>query len=82
MKTLLALTLVQVLWAPSFCLASDEKKAADPLSACKEKASFAYHFDMMRIEADEIRSKISHGEADARKLARHEEFKEQLEDCE
>lgn len=81
MKSLFALVILQAAFAPSLSWALDEKKA-DPVSVCKEKASFAYQFDMMKIEGEEIRGKIGHDFAGERKLSRHEEYLSQLSDCE
>lgn len=81
MRTLFLIGCVQLLWAPSLSLASEEKK--DPkVLACRDKASFAYHFDMMKIESQEIKGKISYGMASEQKRARHEQFVDDLEDCE
>ena len=83
MRTLFLISCVQILWAPSLSLASEDTKKMEPkLSACKDKANFAYHFDMMKIESQEIRGKINYNMASEQKRSRHEQFLDELEDCE
>ncbi|MCO5143403.1 MAG: hypothetical protein M9962_09970 [Oligoflexia bacterium] len=48
---------------------------------CRAKASYKYNFDMMQIEGLEINRKISHDEANKRKLDRHEDYADEFSDC-
>jgi len=81
MLTLFLIGCVQLLWAPSLSLASDAPKNSK-VTACRDKANFSYHFDMMKIESQEIRGKISYGMAREQKRARHERLSDELGDCE
>jgi hypothetical protein len=61
---------------------ADDERPVDPIEACKAKAAFQYHFEMMKIEGDQIRSEITHREANARKHSRHLEYLGELAVCE
>ena len=80
MKTLL-LVGAAFLLLPLSALANDTKPAVDPVEACKGKAQFIYHFDMMKIEGQQIRNELTHSLADIQKQKRHLHFMGELAEC-
>lgn len=80
MKTLVWM-IAAMLALPLASAWANEEKAADPVEACKAKAAFNYHFEMMEIEGEELRGSILHSEAGERKGKRHKKHLEALEEC-
>lgn len=60
----------------------EELQPPTPAELCKGRATFAYDAEMMQIEGAELRSEITHTEANSRKLARHLLFVGELKTCE
>lgn len=80
MKTLL-LVGAAFLLLPLNALANETKPAVDPVEACKAKVQFTYHFEMMKIEGDELRNELTHSLADIQKQKRHMQFVGEIAEC-
>ncbi len=78
----LNLVLAVALLLPSGLALANEANPNDPVEVCKSKAQFLYHFDMMQIEKDEIMDRVSHSQAESRKMRRHMQLLGELKECE
>jgi hypothetical protein len=81
MKTLKILLATAILLPFGSALAND-KAPSDPVEACKAKAQFQYHFEMMDIEKAEILDRITPSQAESQKFRRHMQLLGELKECE
>jgi hypothetical protein len=79
MKTLTLVTAIFLALPSGSALAEDAKP--NPVEVCKAKINFTYNFDMMNIEREQMDRTITHEVAREKKLKRHEQLLEDLEDC-
>jgi hypothetical protein len=76
MKVMKLMLMVAMLAPMGSALAADEQPAKEntALEVCQSKIAFAYHFDMMQIESEELRGMLSHDMAAMKKQRRHLAF--------
>jgi len=79
MKTLLFV--FGLLALPLAAMALEEAQPLSPAEECRAKVAFGYHFDMMKIEGEQMRAAITHREADEQKSRRHRAHRDELKTC-